>query len=329
MKLFTPFLICALLFQIGNAQTVLSSCELDNNLRFQNDIDYLTFEFIYRTNDIHIDSIELPLEYKQRFLDALAAVYNAQQIPATDLIFNKYDIQTFPYLYLNRFSVSVDTSTSWFKKYKNDYFPTGYSPFDYIIHKYDMDLVACYNWGYLNSNTISLETDQNYNVRQLRGLFMGLEGVVDTGKFASVTDGNHITGYLYDDYTFLEFSRGWEGCQYGMCYKREYWGFNVFADCTVEYIGNYGDVTVTTHEIEAVDIALYPNPVQDRLFIDTEILYAYTIYSLKGIELLEGKASGSSSIDIGTLPDGIYILRLHTESKQYVRKLIKNSHSAD
>ncbi|WP_318640234.1 T9SS type A sorting domain-containing protein [Flavobacterium ardleyense] len=55
---------------------------------------------------------------------------------------------------------------------------------------------------------------------------------------------------------------------------------------------------------------LYPNPVQNQLFIDTQETQTYQIYSVLGAKISEGILSVGSSIDCSNLTSGVYLLNL-------------------
>jgi hypothetical protein len=72
-------------------------------------------------------------------------------------------------------------------------------------------------------------------------------------------------------------------------------------------------------------ILIFPNPVQDQLFVDgLSRNKEFTILDLKGRSLLNGVISKGESIDISTLPVGTYVLNLGKGKEQSSAKFIKN-----
>jgi hypothetical protein len=61
---------------------------------------------------------------------------------------------------------------------------------------------------------------------------------------------------------------------------------------------------------QKVAARLYPNPVQNRLFIATQETYNYKIYSILGSKVSEGTLLVGTSIDCSDIATGIYLLRL-------------------
>jgi uncharacterized membrane protein len=72
--------------------------------------------------------------------------------------------------------------------------------------------------------------------------------------------------------------------------------------------------------------ALYPNPVDDLLYINSEeLIKSISLKNMLGQTLYELKvASFDSSIDVSNLNKGTYFLNLKTEFKNSVKKIIKN-----
>ena len=94
------------------------------------------------------------------------------------------------------------------------------------------------------------------------------------------------------------------------------WGTN--------YWGNLGNGTYTesylpqvittcnlgTKDFDKSKVAIYPNPVQNQLFIDTQETQQYQIYSILGAKISEGTLEVSNSIDCGNLVNGVYFISL-------------------
>ncbi|RZK09540.1 MAG: T9SS type A sorting domain-containing protein [Flavobacterium sp.] len=94
------------------------------------------------------------------------------------------------------------------------------------------------------------------------------------------------------------------------------WGYNAFGgigDGT--YVDKLSPELVTTCTLDTDDfntkkVNLYPNPVQNQLFINSEETQYYQIYSILGTTLSEGTLSVGSSIDCSALSSGVYLLSL-------------------
>lgn len=70
---------------------------------------------------------------------------------------------------------------------------------------------------------------------------------------------------------------------------------------------------------------LMPNPSSSYVTIETEKEVAWKIYDLSGQVVLEGKMpAGSQSLDVSTLPNGVYLVRLQSGDSERSARLIKN-----
>ncbi len=93
------------------------------------------------------------------------------------------------------------------------------------------------------------------------------------------------------------------------------------------------NVSLSTTELELNDtLKLYPNPVENLLYIQDERLQnrtiSYTIFDLKGRKLLANSLdvddSSKFQINTNSLSKGVYMLRINTkDQKIYTRKIIK------
>jgi hypothetical protein len=92
------------------------------------------------------------------------------------------------------------------------------------------------------------------------------------------------------------------------------------------------DPLASIEEISIAEGTIYPNPCSDVLYINTSNLnseHCYIrLYNLNGQELLnEWKISNNQSvlsIQVSTLPPGVYILQLISDGKYIMKKVIKS-----
>lgn len=76
------------------------------------------------------------------------------------------------------------------------------------------------------------------------------------------------------------------------------------------------DLTSTTNLESSHDINLYPNPIQDELYLDIEGQdWEYQIFNLQGQQMLQGVYQ--DYIHVNQLPGGIYFLYLRNEDILY------------
>lgn len=79
------------------------------------------------------------------------------------------------------------------------------------------------------------------------------------------------------------------------------------------------------------DFAVYPNPTQDYLFLQSPEMvkrYYYTVSDISGKTILVGKWSqnsfGPSKIDMSSLQKGLYFVKLSGDRMNRVVKVVKD-----
>jgi len=97
-------------------------------------------------------------------------------------------------------------------------------------------------------------------------------------------------------------------------------GMNTPAYVAIDYI--LWEAPVGIAEVDESDFKTYPNPVQDKLFVDgpNGIL---TLTTIGGRKVMEQRHDIQSSIDFSALPSGIYVLNIATENGTVTKKIIK------
>lgn len=88
-----------------------------------------------------------------------------------------------------------------------------------------------------------------------------------------------------------------------------------------------GEILVSDGNVEAdVNIRVYPNPVSEILRIESGYeIKTISLFDIYGRMLLTVEAnSETTGIDMSSLPDGVFIIRIVTSYKTYTEKIIKN-----
>lgn len=316
-----------------NAQTVVSSCEADDSVRYKYSIDAnrLTLLRFYESNILYKDSIHIPKSYSDTVLNALTAVYNAYLLPARDTVTDILDIHSYEDFMLNSFNLSADSSLVWMDSLRLGNIPTGEAAIDDLIATYHLNLsLYSTNSNLFSFHTAYFESDSSYNIPQISPLFASIPGVQSFIPNAYIgasefPDGDNITCTIFTDRVELIYSRAWNDCPSG-CTARRFWKFNVYNNCSVEFIESYGTpLTVGMQEILESKIEVYPNPVNDKLFIkhkqtSNNAVAIIKIYNSLGAQVLNYPTSLPASIDISNFPLGFYFLEVENTRV----KLIKN-----
>ncbi len=82
----------------------------------------------------------------------------------------------------------------------------------------------------------------------------------------------------------------------------------------------YLDIFVSVKENSALDITIYPNPVNDVLYISGNYDDA-VLYDKQGKQI--EKSDGKTSIDMSNLPKGIYLISIVAGSRSIIKKVVK------
>ncbi len=77
------------------------------------------------------------------------------------------------------------------------------------------------------------------------------------------------------------------------------------------------------NNVETLNISIYPNPAHDKLNVHLPNGKAATLslYGLDGRKLLQSEATGNTTMDISTLQNGLYVLRIQLGSETLVYKI--------
>lgn len=90
----------------------------------------------------------------------------------------------------------------------------------------------------------------------------------------------------------------------------------------------FGDSTLGLSNFSKHNISIYPNPSSNLIFFSIEnhfIPEKYEIIDVTGKKIIQGFNSNTNQIDISSLSEGIYILTLENEEKNYIGKFIKTN----
>ena len=327
MRTVTNLIVFIFFVQNVIGQTVPSSCDAPDTIiaRYNSDADRLALERIFQYNLTYVDSIEIPQEQSDSILDALIAVYNAVSLPARDTVVNLFDIHTFPIPDINYFTVAADSTLLWMQNIRNGIIPTSNSIVDSLMILYDLTIDSYEtNYGLFDYHTVTFKSDSNYNTIPLSDIYETIPGVFFSDPLFLVGDGNDIYVSIFPEFIELIYSVGWMDCLNG-CVWRRYWKFNIYFDCSLEYVGSYGTPLSTSNFLNnnsIIDIA--PNPFIDILYIyGLSSEYEYSIYNLMGQKLIQGKTAENRITDLKRLPSGQYLLLLKYDKHKRIYKILK------
>ena len=309
------FLLALFSLTHANAQIVPSSCSASDSIiaLYEDDADRLALRRIFTISSAFVDSVYIPQVCSDTVLNSLIAVYNAISLPARDTVTSIFDIHTLTDIGMDRLAVHADSSLSWMQQLRLSNIPTGDASFDSLIYDYNLNFDQYYacppNFGY---HSVSFNLDSNHNIYALGNLFEALPGVYSTDDNYFTLDGNNITSIVYPTHIELLYSHGWDDCWNG-CISRRFWKFNVYYDCSVEYLGSYGDPLhplIGIEENEGFNVSIYPNPISEIFTIEISSLPQekkdLSIYNVLGKKVLqENFSSQNYSVDASGFSSGV------------------------
>lgn len=328
-------LLVSLLLLIAklNSQIVPSSCNGTDSIvkKYKNYADILAVRRVFKINSPYKDSININKPISNNYLKAFLAIQNATSLPARDTVISILKIKLSQGPEINRLFFGADSNQTWVKKIKGNVFPTGYSPFDSLKNKYSIQKIYANTVSWGQNIYFYLKADTNVNIKALTDKVLTFPGTVADGMF--YIDGNNITDSINPNFIQLSYTFKWGDCPSG-CTGARTWTFKVFNDCSVEYIGSYGDslepiFLVGLNENTLDKIRIYPNPFTDKLRIDlvTKNLASSTeinIHNILGQNVFTAIGLEESElIDLGYLNSGVYYLDISNAIEKRVVKIVK------
>ena len=102
--------------------------------------------------------------------------------------------------------------------------------------------------------------------------------------------------------------------------------FGEEASCVVSVVKTENDTIGLTENVTLFNI--YPNPVGDRLYIETEVevVEAVVVYDVYGRQQ-DNKATrqqGNLVVDVANLNSGVYFVKIVTSEGEIVKRFVKN-----
>lgn len=317
-------LISILLFAsfLVKGQLVSSFCTAPDSIKemYVNDADRLTLRKIFRQELYYKDSIVIPQSHADTVLNALLAVYNATALAARDTVVTHFNIHSFPEPELKSFYIYANPTNSWMQELEAGNLPTVEPMINSLISRYALS--NYYYQSYSFGDYVIFNSDSNYNLLPLLDSFNLVPGVINSAINNNGGDGNNIWDSIYSDRVELIYSLGMGDCPLG-CTQRRFWKFNVYWDCSVEFVGSYGTVLqfADVKPVQKEDVKIYPNPFSKQLTIETESddISTLVIYNLMSKKVMEFTFTKSVVVNTELFGNGIYFFELISDSK-IVRK---------
>lgn len=335
----TIIIISIIFYNILNvsAQTFPSSCVVSDSVKsaYYLDANQLALRMIINQNLPSKDSIEVPEIYINQVARELYAVYNLET-SERDTVIKLFNTHAFPTTYRGDILSSVFFNSN----------PIADSlqvipEVDSFCVKYNIYLEYTHTLG--GNTQYIYDIDPKYNQKAIINFlepFFGSNSIIpDVGGSGVYGIGpqTDIKREVFSNYSELEYRYLWGDCEMGCAFNHN-WRFRIYPDCSVEYLGSYGDqlpntLAVTTENQSEV-INVYPNPTTDKLNFSIPMdqnQVEISIFDITGkkVQFHNIKNSPSKdnvlrqSIDISNLSEGLYLCNFSFDGKQILRKFIK------
>lgn len=308
-------------------QVVSSSCTAHDSIveKYEYHAAQLALRRIYSEGfPTQFDEI-IASESRDSIMQALIAVYNATSVPARDTVV-AFDIYPTQEVGMRWIDITADSNSSWMQELLDFNQVTGNTALDDLISTYAASVVYASNPPWSIYAIARLELNDYYNLPLVVDNYSldTLTGFTSINLISGGLDSDDLYYEVFKGYRQLNYVHKWGDCPSGCTYSRTY-SFNVYPNCSVEYLGSYGDPYASISEIKYG--ALYVNnPVIDHLIVynDHQAIedYSYSIYNSQGQVAIEGFAS-DKKIDCSKLENGIYFIQFSTNRKDYILKVLK------
>jgi Secretion system C-terminal sorting domain len=319
-----------------SAQTVNSSCGYDPNFYAQ----YAngTWSSVYASMNTQ-DSLSflsqpaLDQNLHNTIMGCIAAVYNTS-LPARDTVVNKLQISQFAPIDLLRIEVKLDTSHAWTIPFLNG-MPSGTSnPYvNNLSQQYGFaieNIEWAQPWVTTHDATVRIKILNPHNTTALARMLATQNGVAFASAVTPSGDGNQIIYQRINNENVITFRYGWSTCPAG-CESQRDWRFIVYPDCSVQYVGSYGDMLLAQTDLFKIgSLNVFPIPANHAVQIEVTQpeasgQYLFTLTDMGGRQVyrtqLELFANQAVSIPVTNLANGTYVLQVQNAQYKGVQKI--------
>jgi len=321
LKFTLLFIISAL---IGTAQIIPSSCQTTDSIlsKLTLDASRLALRHTVKTANTYKDSVRINPVLRNRYLDALIAVFNATALPVHDSIFTRLRIHTNPVPEVNNMNVKASPSLTWMQELYNNVPPVSSPVINALMQKYNMQ------YTYLQStlyDVIIFQTDTCLNLPAQASVYLS-QGAISAAPETGYNDVRNITDSLNPNFILFDYSYGWGTCNDG-CDRRRTWQIKVYNDCSVEYKGATGpSFFLGINNQGTQNLPQVLNPVNGKISIrDIQEPLKLSLYSADGRLVLTQQTESKNQFDWDVnLESGLYFLKMEgVQSSSTARVLVQ------
>jgi len=277
------------------------------------------------------------------------AIFNDQQLPEVDSVFNIYCIDSDFSIYSNpnpntyhSYYIELDTSITWVHNWINGEDFTGNNNIDSVFQFIDYSIYP------FNENYI-IEVNNLINFNYLTEILNNESAVVDVNFWPNIGgDGNKIFYNKENDIQYFNFQLAWGDCPSGCQWYRTF-SFSVDENCLVNYLGASGSdvmpfpvgaiapqqncnlfTSIPNFNVDfSYILNIKENPFKDELSFELKNTnlnnLQYELININGFVQKKGYVNHNNKIDTSNLPSGIYLLNIYNKSKAVTNiKLFKS-----
>jgi hypothetical protein len=305
-----------------HAQRQQSSCDTAKNYAyFKEDMDQVLLQHIKLSDPTEYDnSVEIRQDSFMFYLERLSTLRNHKTVKALDTIYRGLYIHNDEKLFMREMEVVVSESLDWVINLKNKEDSSGHPLVDKYIRNYKMT----YKYYDLGNGTAALifTTGMNVNINALKKKFEAIDNAIVHPQPQSVGEVPYFEIMKMDDTTTKAILHyGFGDCQAG-CISHVHWKFNIYNDCSFEYLGISGDTGAfrklyikLSNQGKAYNrTKAYPNPFNNVLNIENaQPGSSYDITDMNGKRLQSGLMPDDSRINTSQLSSGMYMLKVYSD----------------
>lgn len=324
----------------GLAQQQPTDCTVTQQIRdyYTGDAEILAMRMMQ--SSAWADSIEIEPVFVKEALKWLAAVHNAQGLPARDTVVSCLDIHADTLIQsMRHISLYADTTVQWAWNLAAGIFPTGHAEVDTLMVRYGMEVLEYEYIEYFPFHFFLLKTNRPLNTPALAKRFRSIEGVFSVSN-------DYILGYKYQDIniyypnvdTFMVV-RYQYGASSDLFDWSRHWKFGVSTDCSnITFLGSTGEplmVTCTSATGERNSfpgsVKAYPLPASDVVTVEivSEIDTSATLrlLTISGREIerrqlgLRAGWPNEIAFDLARYQSGLYVLLMDTNAGSLALKI--------
>ena len=328
---FFSTLIILFFVSLSFGQTINSSCSASDSVNslYETDVMVNVLDHVISSNSSYQDSIKLPIDSSDRILNAFVAIHNLNT-PERDSVVDLYHLHN-SYSTLHSVTLYADTNQAWLQSLKSEVVGlTGDQFLDSVLSIYPLKSINYIDFNTLAYDRVTLYFENNINTHAMENLLSVLPGVLFMDEaivFTPMSYQRPISVQIMEDRIRVSYYYGRSSGFDNISYRQ--WVFDVYDDCSVEFVGATGSLGregyyIIDYDLDLEDVVVAPNLFSGEFSVYGLYGGQYVIYDLKGEVVMDGVLDGSeSTINMLKELPGSYFITLIKNGKAVTHRLIK------